>query len=211
VIFIIRTYAFTGHNKFILAFLVVYWIGLFITIQWIYGTVYERIDDLHVLFGDTSCIASEKEPVSNDGFHSKSQSSTGIWNIFQFLFDSLMTMIVFIHCVRHRIWSPLGKAFVFQTLLAYVLLTVLNIFSFTQYLSANRRWDAASCFYEQLNPVIACWLILSLKRNANPSATTEARENSRIVRDAVARLETTEDSATDDAVSEHYEPIERWE
>jgi len=121
-------------------------------------------------------------------------------------------MIVFIHCVRGRIWTPLGKAFVFQTLMAYVLLTGLNIFSFTQYLTPNRRWDAASCFYEQMNPVIACRLILSLKRHANPSATTEAREHSRAIRSAVARLETTEDSATADAVREHdYEPIERWE
>jgi len=91
--------------------------------------------------------------------------------------------------------------------MAYVLLTGLNIFSFTQYLTPNRRWDAASCFYEQMNPVIACRLILSLKQHANRSATTVACEHSR---DAVARLDTMEDSATDDAVSD-YEPIERWE
>jgi len=58
-VFIMRTYAFAGRNKLILAFLVACWIALFVAILWIPLAKFSLIDEFHILFGDAPCFASK--------------------------------------------------------------------------------------------------------------------------------------------------------
>jgi len=212
-VFVIRTYAFTGRNKFILAFLVACWIGLCVTIFWVMITRFTLFDEWHLFFGDSGCfgVADKSGEVS---WAHPSLIGNAVFHLCTFCLDTFMTVLVLIQCVRFRsLWGPLGKAFLSQGLAAYVILSVMNLVLAVAYLGPDRNLDSMANLHVIFSDIIACRLILLLRlRAAPPTQTMEDRKNSELVRNAIGRIEAAAESeVTDDDESDHNVRIENWD
>jgi len=159
-VFIIRTYAFTGRNKFILAFLVASWITILGSLLWILIDKYIFIPELE-LFGDSPCFADNKT-------HPKF-STNSAFALATFIFESLMTAIVVVHCMRFRVMRiPFAKLFVLQGLTAYLIMAGLHLFMFLVFFTP---YDGIAILHGPTSDVIACRLILMFRRRTNVTAT----------------------------------------
>jgi len=194
VVFIIRTYAFTGRNKFILAFLVASWMPILGTLLWILITEYRFIPELE-LFGDGPCFADNK---TNPKFSTNAASA-----LATFIFESLMTAIVVVHCIRFRTMRiPFAKLFVEQGLTTYVIMASLHLFMalvlFTPY-------EGLVILHGPASAIIACRLILMFRRRTDPTLTTHIPLQDR-------RSYVGESVSINDTQSDGYDQlIERWD
>jgi len=206
-VFIIRTYAFTGRNKFLLAFLLTCWLVQLGCRLWIQNTKWTFIRELQMMFGVTGCFITEDLGGQYNPQTSKPDASM---TLTLFLFDSLMTVIVFVHCIRFRtLWGPLGKSFVVQTVMAYVMLSTLNLALLIVLFEPEYKYDSIGIFPGPTADLIACRLILMLRRRADLNATTQIQRQSQLDQDAIDRLEAMED--VDDEKLDPNQPIEHWD
>jgi len=212
-VFIIRTYAFTGRNKFVLAFLISGWMALLVFILWTLIAQYVVFLQMHTIFGPYyACIVEDPslpakamagEPIGID--------TIGVYALASFCFDSVMTALVFIHCIRFRTtWGPLGKAFIGQGLIAYALMSSIDLVISVVLLMPDGEHDGLAILRTPTSCIIACRLILTFRRRADPTATTQAHNMSKLVQDAIDRLADAE-PVIDDAEGDHDGPIERWD
>jgi len=209
-VFVIRTYAFTGRRKVILAFLAACWTALLITILWIYITKFTLIDDWLNLVGPSGCFAADESASTHVAFSHPTLQANAVYLICSFIFELLMTAMVFIHCIRYRsMRGRLGKSFVVHGLMAFVVLSALNLATAIAFLSPEPRDDTMNIMNVLGSDLIACRLILMLRRQVNPTATTEDRKRSRLVRDAFGRLEVMENVVIEP--SDQNKVIEHWD
>jgi len=209
-VFIIRTYAFTGRRKSLLAFLVACSIALLGTKLWIYIAKYTWVAEWHSFIGDTGCFATDRSE-SPAAFAQQSLKANAVFQLCLLIFDLFMTAVVAIHSIRFpALWGPLAKAFVVHGLMAFFVLSALSLVMAIAFLSRDPKWATVSILYILLSDVIACRLILMFRKQVNPSATTQDREFSRLVQDAIVRLEARENVVIDDAASDHNHAIESW-
>jgi len=214
VVFVIRTYAFAGRNRFILAFLIACWMGLFIFVTWILSTKYKFILAWHEVVGDSACFGGDISRAAKFVPDNTTWTWTQLYSVSTTVFDSLMTAIIFMHCLRFRsTWGPLGRVIISQGLLAYIMLTVVNIAITVTYRSPDPKWDGIGFLSLIIPEVLACRLILMLRRGADRTATIDDKRQLKIVRDAMVRLEAAEDISIYDSntASSHSQPIERWD
>jgi hypothetical protein len=196
-VFIIRTYAFTGRNKVMLAFLTACWMALYGYLLWVPIGTFRFYDEWSRNFGNSACFGAPYSRAGNgkDILPHGRIDVVAIYHLCNFSFDSMMTVIVLVHCVRSRnIRGPVGKVFVQQGLIAYVMLSAITLPTAALYFGSERGWDSISLFLTVATCVIACQLILTLKRRANPTPTSQDRELSDIVRGAMGRLEAAENA-----------------
>jgi len=208
-VFIIRAYAFTGRRKIILAILLAGWIALFVA--YVVRNIVDYngdIMELQALFGhDSACLSVQKDAATANHHY----FPLTIYSICALVFDTLVMALVFIHCIRFRtFWGPLGKSFVVQTLMAYVVLVAVQLCFMIVMASPDIQWDVLIVFSDIIPNVIACRLILLLRRQVNPSRSTEDRLASEMVRDALGRLPPTI-NRDDDTDEDHHQVIERWD
>jgi hypothetical protein len=125
-----------------------------------------------------------------------------------FLFDSVMTLLVFTHAIRRRTLAlPLGKAFIAQGLMAYVMLSALDLSITIVFLLPYRENDGVVIMRPDTGCIIACRLILMLRRRVDPTADTQVRRQSEIVRDAIGRIEAMGGAVYKD----HTQTIQHWD
>jgi len=213
VVFVIRTYAFAGRNKFILAFLVACWMAILGSLLWAMSTQWFFVPDWHLLFGDSGCFAINDPSLgkSRISFEHHSFDSNAAVALATLLFDSLMTAIVVIHFIRFRTtWGrgSLAKAFFVQGLIAYVMLLGLNLLQVASFFSPGNLFDGLAILYNPTSDIIACRLILALRRRADPTATTQIRNMSHLVRGEMCRLEAVGGVLADDGENR---AIEGWD
>jgi len=213
-VFIIRTYAFTGRNKFTLAFLVGCWISLCTTLLWILVTKYSVINEsIFKLDGTFACALQSHNVSPKYGFNGqldrvRSLRPLGMFIFATFLFDSVMTLLVFTHAIRRRTLAlPLGKAFIAQGLMAYVMLSALDLSITIVFLLPYRENDGVVIMRPDTGCIIACRLILMLRRRVDPTADTQVRRQSEIVRDAIGRIEAMGGAVYKD----HTQTIQHWD
>jgi len=205
-VFIIRTYAFCGRNKFLGAFLLASWMLLFAVYIWIMITKYTFGPFLHSLFGETACIVEEADQ-AHTGLRF---SSITVFSLATFLFDSLLTAMVFIRCIRSRtMWGRLGKTFVTQGVLAYLMLSGIDLAVAIVYLLPDQAHDGVAILRNPASCIIACRLILMFRRRADPAASTVVQNDSQFLRFAAGRMAAELDHS--DAKSDHKQPIEDWD
>jgi hypothetical protein len=199
-IFIIRTYAFTGRSKSVGVFLVASWITLFVIYFWILISKYTFGGGLNQLFGDTACIVEESS-LAPTGLRF---SAIAVFSLATFFFDTLLTVMVFIRCLRFRtMWGPLGKAFVSQGLMAYVMLSAIDLAVAVVYLMPEQAHDGIAILRNPASCIIACRLILKFRRRADPSDMD--RDDSQLLRNAIGRVNAN--VVTQDAKKDHNGPI----
>jgi len=122
-----------------------------------------------------------------------------------------MTAIVFIHCIRHRTtWGPLGQAFLRQGLVAYVMVSSLDLIGAVVLLMPDKQKNGIAVLRTPTNCVIACRLILMFRRRADPTATTQLQNESKNAQDQIDQL-AAEQYLADDSSSDRKGPIEGWD
>lgn len=107
-----------------------------------------------------------------------------------FALDVIATLAVVGHCIKTRsTQGPLGKEFIQQGLVAFVVTAILNLVTAVTYIQPARAYSGVSLPFAIGLPLpLACRLILTLRRRVSPTETFELREQSRIVRRGLAPL-----------------------
>jgi hypothetical protein len=93
--------------------------------------------------------------------------------------------------------------------MAFLVLSATSLATAIAYLSPDPNWDSMIILHVILSDIIACRLILMLRRQVNPTPTTQDRKRSRLVRDAIGRLEVLENIAIE--ASDQNQVIEGWD
>ncbi|KAH9172016.1 hypothetical protein EDB89DRAFT_1967174, partial [Lactarius sanguifluus] len=114
----------------------------------------------------------------------------GIISVLATFFDCLNILVVLWHWIRGRdTFGPLGKSFLKQGMLVYVVMTALNALSLCAFLSSSLHGLAASALIAYIMPsALACRLVLMLRQKACPTDTKLRLEYSHMVNDALEMI-----------------------
>ncbi|KAH9054033.1 hypothetical protein EDB83DRAFT_1157078 [Lactarius deliciosus] len=116
----------------------------------------------------------------------------GMISVLATFFDCLNMLVVLWHWVQGRdTFGPLGKSFLKQGILVYVVMTALNALSLCSFLSSYlvRNGLAASSLFANILPsALACRLVLTLRQKASPTETKLRLEYSHMVDDALEMI-----------------------
>jgi len=207
-VFIIRTYAFTGSRKRVLAFLVAFWMALLGFYLYVHSTQWSVALNLQEFIGDTACFGTDV-PQEGEEIDWKQCKWDASFMLCLFLFDCIMTGMVFAHAIRSQgMFGPLGKLFVAQGLIAFVVLSVMNLATAIIGFTSDQRWHGLSILSGQLSNIVACRLILMLRRGTDPTATTQLGNDTKLLRDEIRRMEVV---GIGELKSDHDQSIESWD
>jgi hypothetical protein len=192
-VILMRAYAFTGRNKFVLAILLPAYLAFITAFSWLLGSQFIYVKDLYFLFGTSACFANDKHAEDGPGFSYTRATRTGLVILGSFLLDSLMMSVVILHCIRIRsTQGTLGRTFLKQGAGVFVVMSGLNLLVASIYLGRNRQFDGVGTpFLMILGPVLACRLVLMLRRTVSPSESEERRRQSCLVREAFAAYDSS--------------------
>ncbi|KAH9171902.1 hypothetical protein EDB89DRAFT_2243261 [Lactarius sanguifluus] len=116
----------------------------------------------------------------------------GMISVLATFFDCLNMLVVLWHWVQGRdTFGPLGKSFLKQGMLVYVVMTALNALSLCAFLSSylvRYGLAASSVFANNLPSALACRLVLMLRQKASPTDTKLRLEYSHMVDDALEMI-----------------------
>jgi len=202
IILMLRTYAFSGRKKTVLA-------GLSITLVALVGVniwVMSEHLALPLLFmiERTGCFAISDLPtfdlapaVGHEGQRIVTVQiplayHLGIIAILSTFFDCLNMFVIFQYCVQRGTLGPLGKSFLKQGILVYVVMTVLNALSIVTFLSpflVDEGWGSFVWLTYILPSALSCRLVLMLRRKASPTETELRVEHSNMVNEALEMVD----------------------
>ncbi|KAN0135255.1 hypothetical protein V8E53_006820 [Lactarius tabidus] len=200
-ILMLRTYAFSGRKKPILALLSVAFFGLVGVIIWVFSKEIS-LSPLFMILNRSGCFAVSDLPSAAalvemivDGHGSVRVPigyHLGLISILTTFFDCLNMFIVFWLFIQRGALGPLGQSFLKQGLLVYVIMTALNGLTigtfFNSYL-VEHGFGSTSSFAYLLPSPLACRLVLMLRRKASPTQTELRLEHSQMVNDALELIE----------------------
>ncbi|TFK74874.1 hypothetical protein BDN72DRAFT_637230 [Pluteus cervinus] len=217
---LIRSFAFTGRNRYILTLFLLCYIALVVAEIWLFGFQFVFVDELFQLLGESGCYANDAHAEGGGAFAYLSAYPAAMIMLSAFLFDFVMMSVVVVHCLRIRgVGGRLGKMFLAQGFTAFILLSALNLVTACFYFGTSRQYDGLGLpMFLILPDVVACKLILMLRRRVSPTTTRQDRLHSILVRKAFDNLQLEEDFMADDHRDhniDHEEsqnrPIEQWD
>jgi len=196
-ILMLRTYAFSGRKRTVLA-------ALSITLLTLVGaTIWVMSEHLALpllfIIEPTGCFAIsdlptlDLAPAANEGqvvgvvqiplaYH------LGIISILSTFFDCLNMFVIFHHCLRRGTLGPLGRSFLKQGILVYVVMTALNALTIVSFFSSylvDEGWGSCVWLAYILPSALSCRLVLMLRRKASPTETELRVEHSHMVNEAL--------------------------
>ncbi|KAH9032827.1 hypothetical protein EDB84DRAFT_1578472, partial [Lactarius hengduanensis] len=219
-ILMLRTYAFSGRKTRVLVVLSIAYLGLAGVIIW----VLSKELTLAPLFSFTkrnACFAISDEPniavLAASVLHGTRVPAPiayhmGMISVLATIFDCLNMFVVLWHWVRGGdTFGPLGKSFLKQGMLVYVVMTALNALAICAFLrlvvNLNDHPDrsqptrschstylvrhglaATSLFAYILPSALACRLVLMLRQKASPTETKLRLELSHMIDDALEMI-----------------------
>ncbi|KAF9466499.1 hypothetical protein BDZ94DRAFT_172345 [Collybia nuda] len=182
-VMVVRAWAFTGRTRAAFFVLVIAYAILSALELWVFATGVSPVDPSPItnIIGQTGCFRSRGE-----GFM-QTPDKVAVILVSACFVDFLCTSVIAFHCFRLRsLQGPLGKTFVIQSLGAFVIMTAVHITSAT--ISFRNKTFAGGIVAPIpliLSNIVACRLILSIRRRVSPTETTESRELSQLVRNAL--------------------------
>ncbi|KAH8984418.1 hypothetical protein EDB92DRAFT_1485743 [Lactarius akahatsu] len=199
-ILLLRTYAFSGRKTRILVALSITYLGLAGVIIW----VLSKELTLAPLFNYTernACFAISDEPnisvLAANGLYGTRVPAPiayhmGMISVLAAFFDFLNMFVVLWHWVRGRdTFGPLGKSFLKQGMLVYVVMIALNTLAICAFLSKYlvRHGLAASSLFTYILPsALVIRLVLMLRQKASPTETELRLEYSHMVDNALEMI-----------------------
>jgi len=205
-ILMLRTYAFSGRKKYVLAILSIAFFGLAGVIIWVTSKEL-YLSPLFILGNPSGCFAvSEPSSASEllvaaasvlDGAGGAIRISpigyhVGFISILTTFFDCMNMFIVILHCVSYGALGPLGQSFLTQGLFVYVVMTVLNGLTIATYFDSSLVWNgygSTTSIAYLLPSALACRLVLMLRRKASPTQTELRLEHSQMINEALEMVE----------------------
>lgn len=179
-VMLMRAYAFSGRDRRILVLLLTCYAGLVAVDIWSFCTHITVLPEIvYMLLGKTGCY-----PYFGKGFMG---FRIGYSMVAATSMDLISLTIVLVHCVRTRTQEiSLARYFVNQGLVSFGLALAVNI-------------GAAGFFFNQKSPhnglglpfvlvvsnIIACRVILDLRRKVSPTDSELAYQHSHLVREAL--------------------------
>ncbi|KAA1469931.1 hypothetical protein DENSPDRAFT_835624 [Dentipellis sp. KUC8613] len=184
VVLMLRAYAFAGRDSRILYGLCFGLAALLGVDIYVWGFDVQLVSTLFSVLGQSGCFATTDISASQGAIH------ISLTFLTAFAYDLLTMSIVIIHCFRIRsTQGSLGASFLTQGVLVFMSMTTLNIFSAAMYLSSNKTFNGIGSYFALLLPdVLACRLVLMLRRRVSPTESVRQRECSQLVRDALELL-----------------------
>ncbi|KAF8895542.1 hypothetical protein BD779DRAFT_1500092 [Infundibulicybe gibba] len=198
-VILIRTFAFTGRSNIILGVLSISFLTVAVAEIWLFGTRFVVVDELYLLLGNSGCFANDAHAQAGKPFEYLNAKPTGLVMLGAFFLDVMMMVMVVVHWIRiGSVRGRLGRLFLVHGLGAFLAISAMNLFTACLYLSDNRQWDGLGLpFVLTLPDIIACRLVLALRKTAVPTTTFELRNHSRLVREALRHLKTDETTNSD--------------
>ncbi|KAH7912559.1 hypothetical protein BJ138DRAFT_779044 [Hygrophoropsis aurantiaca] len=182
-----RAYVFTGRKKRVLVAFALGYLTLLGSEIWIFGFDFSLIPpaDSRRIIGNTGCFGNDS--IANRG---GPDTRPALLFLFTFILDAIAMSLVLFHARRVRaVDGKLGRYFVFQGLLNFSLMSILNLFTASFYFMPEVTLNGHGLpFSLILSDVFACRLILDLRRSAASTETMDLEEQSRIVRVGLRRL-----------------------
>ncbi|KAH9016918.1 hypothetical protein EDB85DRAFT_698459 [Lactarius pseudohatsudake] len=183
----LRTHAFSGRNKIVLAVLSITILGLFSVILWV---IYEHsaMSLLFFVVKRAGCFPISDQPnfVPFAYYY-----HLGMISILTASFDGLNMIIVIWYCIRERrTIGPIGQSFLRQGVLVYMFTTLLNMMTIGTTYSSRLLHDSKLIpwFGFILPSALACRLVLMLRRIASPTETELRIEYSHMVNEALEMI-----------------------
>ncbi|GLB41573.1 hypothetical protein LshimejAT787_1001730 [Lyophyllum shimeji] len=179
-VMLMRAYAFCGRNKHVLALLLTCYAGLVAVVIWSFCThimILPRI--VFSFLGNTGCY-----PYYGKGYMG---FRVGYSMLAATLMDMISLLCVLVRCALNKSRQiSLARYFIKQGLFSFCLVVAVNV-------------SAAGVFFDQDSPhnglglpfilvvsnLIACRIILDLRRKVRPTDSEIAMQHSRIVRDGL--------------------------
>ncbi|KAH9162716.1 hypothetical protein EDB89DRAFT_616299 [Lactarius sanguifluus] len=198
-ILMLRTYAFSGRKTWVLVALSITYLGLVGVIIWVLSNEI-TLSPLFFVTKRNACLAVPDVDVTipvitvlqGNGVPMPIAYHMGMISVLATIFDCFNILIVLRHWVRGRdTFGPLGKSFLKQGMLVYVVMTVLNALAICAFLSPYlvlRGLGTSSMFAYILPSSLACRLVLMLRQKASPTETKLRLEHSRMVDDALEMI-----------------------
>jgi hypothetical protein len=127
-ILMLRTYAFSGMKKWVLAILSITLLGLVGVTIWVMSKELS-LTLMFVLVDRTGCFALSDQPTTGPiSVHEPFDYHLGIISIIAAFFDFLNVFIVVRRCIQERdTLGPLSQSFVKQGILVYAIMTTSNV------------------------------------------------------------------------------------
>ncbi|KAJ7708843.1 hypothetical protein B0H17DRAFT_1264259 [Mycena rosella] len=177
-VMLMRAYAFTGRNLKILVILLAFYAGLVgISILFFCTHVVPLPDTTFQVLGGTGCFPDYIVP--NGGTRLLAASAA---------MDLLSLSIIAIYCLRiHSTRGSLGRVFISQGLGAFAVVLVVHGVALGIYFWPQNFYNGMGLPYILvISNLMACRLILELRRKALPTETEILRQHSHLVDEALA-------------------------
>ncbi|KAH9002532.1 hypothetical protein EDB86DRAFT_2896405 [Lactarius hatsudake] len=188
-ILMLRTYAFTGRRRTILAALSISFFSLVGVAVWVISTQL-TLTALFLIEERSACFATSNQPDSHvvravGAYH------LGTVSLFSAIFDCLNMFLMIWHCFQQRgTFGPLGQSFLKQGILVYVIMTALNALTIGTYFSSNLMHQGIGSWFAYILPsTLTCRLVLMLRRKASPTETQLHVQYSHMVDEALELVE----------------------
>ncbi|KAH8981867.1 hypothetical protein EDB92DRAFT_1896041 [Lactarius akahatsu] len=200
-ILMLRTYAFSGRKTRVLVALSITYLGLAGVIIWVMSKELTRLSPLFFFTKRNACFGISDEPditvlaasvLQGKGVPAPIAYHMGMISVLATFFDCLNMLVVLWYWVRGRdTFGPLGKSFLKQGMLVYVIMIALNTLAICAFLSPYLMYHglaASSVFAHILPSALACRLVLMLRQKASPTETKLRLELSHMVDDALEMI-----------------------
>jgi len=191
-VILLRTTAFARQKKLVLFIVVPAFLALAAAEMWTFtANIHEATHIFYPFLGETQCIRVQKlRGVGGIDVALR----TGYTVLAAFLFDLLCILIVGVHYWRYRpMRGQLLKTFVEQGIYGFFAMSAVNLLASAEYFKPIKHIHGMGMqFAFVLNNIIACRLILNLRRTSSPTLTELDQAQSRLVREALAGIEAGE-------------------
>jgi len=189
IILMLRTYAFTGRNKTILAALLINFFSLAGVAIWVMSKELS-LTGLFIIEESSACFATSNQPVV-DVVRTVGAYHLGAISLLSAIFDCLNMILVIWHCVRQRgNLGPLGQSFLRQGIVVYAVVTALNALTIGTYFTSDILHQGIGSWFAYILPsALTCRLVLMLRQKASPTETKLHDQYSNMINEALEMVE----------------------
>jgi len=183
-VMLMRAYAFCGRDKRILVLLLVCYAGLFAINIWSFCINFQIMPEVvYIAFGNTGCYPYYDTGAVGFRIGYSMLAATSM--------DVVSLAVVLVHCFRNNSREiSLGRYIVDQGLLSFAFVIGLNVAAACIFFNRKSLHNGIGLpFILIISNLIACRIILNLRRRLSPTESEIEAAHSQIVREALMRLD----------------------
>ncbi|KAJ7780298.1 hypothetical protein DFH07DRAFT_469484 [Mycena maculata] len=184
-VMLMRAYAFAGRNAKVLALLLLFYAGLVAIDIWFFcWNVVNLPDIVYLALGGTGCFP---DYIANTYIGTRLVVAIGASSVM----DLVSLSTIAIHSLRtHSTQGNLGRIFISQGFGAFVVVLVVHCVALAIYFDPQNYHNGVGLPYVLIiSNLIACRLILGLRRKALPTETEILRRHSQLVDEGLADID----------------------